>query len=247
MTNNWAEKIAVALDVPDIISARKLMDQLDETARLFKVGSQLFTSVGPIIIKEIKGRGKNLFLDLKFHDIPNTVAKAAEAVTELGVDIFNVHISGGYEMMVTAVEAVESKASEMGIIRPIVLGVTVLTSIDEPMFHNIFGTTRDLESQIIHMTELAKKAGLDGVVASPQEIKRLRKMYEDEVVILTPGVRTEKLLNDDQKRTMTPSQALSDGADYIVIGRPIYQAPDPAKAFKQILQQIEDDIKKLPS
>jgi len=243
MINNWAEKIAIAIDVPDMDSARRLMDQLDDTARLFKVGSQLFTSAGPVIIKEIKDRGKNLFLDLKFHDIPNTVAKASEVATELGVDIFNVHISGGYEMMSATAEAVDSKASEMGIIRPIVLGVTVLTSIDEPTFRNIFGTTRDLESQIIHMTELAKKAGLDGVVASPQEIKRLRKMYGDEVVILTPGVRTEKLLHDDQKRTMTPSQALSDGADYLVIGRPIYQSPDPAKAFKQILQQIERDSK----
>jgi orotidine-5'-phosphate decarboxylase len=241
MTNNWAEKIAIAIDVPDFDSARKLMDQLDDSVRLFKVGSQLFTSVGPAIIKEIKDRGKNIFLDLKFHDIPNTVAKASEVATELGVDIFNVHISGGSEMMATTAKAVKSKASELGIKKPIVLGVTVLTSIDEAMFHSVFGTTRDLASQIIHMAELAKNSGLDGVVASPQEIKILRKTFGDDFVILTPGVRAEKLLNDDQKRIMTPSQALSDGADYLVIGRPIYQSPDPAKTFAQILQQIELD------
>lgn len=243
MTNNWAEKIAIAIDVPDFDSARKLMDQLDDSARLFKVGSQLFTSVGPAIIKEIKDRGKNLFLDLKFHDIPNTVAKASESAIELGVDIFNVHISGGSEMMATTAKAVKSKASELGIKKPIVLGVTVLTSIDEAMFRSIFGTMRDLDSQIIYMAELAKNSGLDGIVASPQEIKILRKTFGDDFVILTPGVRTEKLLHDDQKRTMTPSQALSDGADYLVIGRPIYQSPDPAKTFAQILQQIELDFR----
>jgi len=239
MNINWAEKIAVALDVPDFDSAKKLLDQLQDMGKLFKVGSQLFTSVGPAIIKEIKDRGKSLFLDLKFHDIPNTVARAAEVSTELGVDIFNIHISGGAEMMKTAAEAVYSKASKLSIKKPILLGVTMLTSTDESSFQSVFSSSRDLTSQIAYMAKLAKDSGLDGVVASPQEIRLIREACGNDFAILTPGIRLEQLENDDQKRIMTPSQAFSEGADYIVIGRPIYQSPDPADTFVKILGSIK--------
>jgi len=241
MNTNWAEKIAIALDVPDLDSARVLLDQLQDSGRLFKVGSQLFTSVGPAIIKEIKDREKSLFLDLKFHDIPNTVARAAEVATELGVDIFNIHISGGAEMMKTAAEAVYSKASKLSIKKPILLGVTMLTSIDKPSFQNVFSSSRDLTPQIAYMAKLAEDSGLDGVVASPQEIKLIRETCGNDFVILTPGIRLEQLENDDQKRIMTPSQAFSEGADYIVIGRPIYQSPDPAETFSRILHHINEN------
>lgn len=238
MNMDWSEKIAVAVDVPNFDLARKLLDQLQDTAKLFKVGSQLFTSVGPAIIKEIKEREKNLFLDLKFHDIPNTVAKASEAATELGVDIFNIHVSGGAEMMKTTSEAVKIMASNLGIKKPILLGVTMLTSLDESMFFEVFSSKRDLRSQIEYMAKLAQRSGLDGVVASPQEIGMIRESCGERFVILTPGIRLEQLSGDDQKRTLTPSQAFSEGADYIVIGRPIYQSPNPAEAFLRIVNQI---------
>jgi len=242
MSNNWSEKIAIALDVANFDSARSLLDQLQETAKLFKVGSQLFTSVGPAIIKEIKERGKNLFLDLKFYDIPNTVARASESATELGANIFNIHISGGMEMMKASAQSVKLKADKLEIKKPILLGVTILTSTDESEFQSIFSSTRDLRSQISYMAKLALECGLDGVVASPQEIKMIRELCGEGFVILTPGIRLESLSGDDQKRTLTPSEAFSEGADYIVIGRPIYQSPKPADTFNKILQQIEKDI-----
>jgi orotidine-5'-phosphate decarboxylase len=239
MNTNWTKKIAIALDVPDFDSARNLLDQLQEIGELFKVGSQLFTSVGPEIIKEIKDRGKDIFLDLKFHDIPNTVARASESAVELGVNIFNIHISGGVEMMKTSAESVYSISSKLGIKKPILLGVTMLTSIDESEFQNVFSTSRKLEDQIIYMAKLAKDSGLDGVVASPKEIKQIRKACGDDFIILTPGIRLEQIKGDDQKRVMTPSEAFSEGADYIVIGRPVYQSSDPANVFSQILRSIK--------
>lgn len=243
MERNWAERIAIALDLDDFNSACQIMDKLGDSAKLYKVGPQLFTRVGPDIIKEIKNRGKNVFLDLKFHDIPNTVAKASESAVELGVDIFNIHISGGIEMMTKSASATKLKAIQLDVKKPILLGVTVLTSMDIKELQTIYDTKRDLESQIIHLAKLAKSAGLDGVVASPKEIKLIRSELGNDFVILTPGVRIEKLAGDDQKRVMTPSQAFLDGADYIVIGRPIYQSPDPADTFENILQQIKSDIK----
>ena len=242
MKKNWAERIAIALDLDDLGSACQIMDRLGDSAKLYKVGPQLFTRVGPAIIKEIKNRGKNLFLDLKFHDIPNTVAKASESAVELGVDIFNIHISGGMEMMSASAEATRSKSAKLGIKKPILLGVTVLTSMDEAELQTLYDTKRDIESQIIHLAKLANSAGLDGVVASPKEIKLIRRNLGNGFVILTPGVRTEKLEGDDQKRIMTPSQAFLDGADYIVVGRPIYQSPDPVEAFEKILRQIESEV-----
>jgi len=237
-----SNRIIVALDVATFDEARQLLDQLGEMPVAFKVGSQLFTSVGPDIIKDIKGRGKTLFLDLKFHDIPNTVARAAEAAVELGVDIFNIHIAGGMEMMRDAAEATKSKAAELGIKKPIILGVTVLTSIDESMFQRVLNTDVSIQDQIVHMAKLAQSAGLDGVVASPQEIKLIRTACGSDFVILTPGVRPEWASKDDQKRTMIPSQAVAAGADYVVIGRPIRQAPNPVDALRRIFQELEENL-----
>jgi orotidine-5'-phosphate decarboxylase len=236
------ERTIIALDVPTFDEATDLMDKLGDRARSLKVGSQLFTSVGPDIIREIKRRGKKLFLDLKFHDIPNTVARASEAATELGVDIFNVHVSGGLEMMRGAAQATKAKASELGIEKPIVLGVTILTSIDEPMFQNVLGSCNSLKDQIVHMAKLAQQAGMDGVVASPQEIRLIREACGEDFVVLTPGVRPEWASSDDQKRTMTPVEAFKAGADYVVIGRPIYRAPEPADVLERILKQLEGNL-----
>lgn len=235
-------KVIVALDVPTLDEARDLMEQLGDSARIFKVGSQLFTSVGPDIIREIKGRSKKLFLDLKFHDIPNTVARASEAATELGVDMFNVHISGGLEMMRAAAEATKSKASELGIQKPVLLGVTILTSIDGLTFQRDFTSSNSLQEQIVYMARLAQRAGLDGVVASPQEIQLIRNACGSNFAVVTPGVRPEWAARDDQKRTMTPAQALAAGATYVVIGRPIHRSPEPANALARILQQLEGNF-----
>ena len=233
-----SHKIIVALDVATFDEARQLMEQLGDRPIAFKVGSQLFTSVGPDIIREIKGKSKRLFLDLKFHDIPNTVARASEAATELGVDMFNVHASGGLEMMRAAAEATKSKAGELGVEKPIVLGVTILTSIDDFTFRRDFSSGNSLQEQIVYMAKLAQRAGLDGVVASPQEIQLIRTACGDDFVIVTPGVRPEWASSDDQKRTMTPIQALAAGATYVVIGRPIRQSPEPADALARILQRL---------
>jgi len=240
------ERIIVALDVPTFDKARELMDQLGDSGRSLKVGSQLFTSVGPDIVREVKGRNKRLFLDLKFHDIPNTVARAAEVAVELGVDMFNIHISGGLTMMRAAAEATKLRASELGIEKPVVLGVTILTSIDAPTLREVFGSGVSLQEQIVHMARLAQRAGLDGVVASPKEIEPIRIACGDDFVIVTPGVRPEWASQDDQKRTMTPAEALAAGADYVVIGRPIRQSPDPANALERIVQEV-GDIFQMPS
>jgi len=241
-----SDRVIIALDVATFDEARQLMEQLSNKAGMFKVGSQLFTSVGPDIIREIKGKGKRLFLDLKFHDIPNTVARASEVATELGVDMFNVHVSGGLEMMRAAAEATKSKASELGIEKPIILGVTILTSIDALTFQQDFASSNSLQEQIVYMARLAQRAGLDGVVASPQEIQFIRIACGNDFVVVTPGVRPEWAAQDDQKRTMTPAEALAAGANYVVIGRPIYQSPEPANALKRVLQQLEDGFQ-IPS
>ena len=242
MLDKIEDRIIIALDVPTFAAANDLMDKLGDRAKSLKVGSQLFTSVGPDIIREIKRRGKKLFLDLKFHDIPNTVARASEAAAELGVDIFNVHISGGVEMMRDAAQATRAKASELGIEKPIVLGVTILTSIDETMFQRVLVSGNSLKDQIVHMAKLAQKAGLDGVVASPQEIQLIREACGEDFVVLTPGVRPEWASSDDQKRTMTPVEAFKAGANYVVIGRPVYRAPEPADALERILRRLEEKL-----
>lgn len=240
--NELSDKVIVALDVATFDEAFALLGQLSDGATWFKVGNQLFTSVGPDIVREIKGRGKKLFLDLKFHDIPNTVARASEAATELGVDMFNIHVSGGMKMMRDAAEAVKSKAFELGIEKPIVLGVTILTSIDAPTLEEIFGSVKSLQEQIVYMAKLAQSAGLDGVVASPQEIRPIRKACGDDFVIVTPGVRPKWASVDDQKRIMTPSEAVRAGVSHMVIGRPIRQASEPAKALERILQELAESL-----
>jgi orotidine-5'-phosphate decarboxylase len=156
--------------------------------------------------------------------------------------MFNIHISGGLEMMRTAAEATQSRASGLGVGKPTMLGVTILTSIDASTLQDVFGSAKSLQEQIVHMAELAQSAGLDGVVASPQEIESIRSACEDGFVIVTPGVRPEWSSRDDQKRTMTPAEALSAGADYVVIGRPIRQAPNPAEALAQILHELEGKL-----
>ena len=233
-------KLIVALDVEDLAAANRLVTTLSDEVKWFKIGKQLFTAVGPISVKLLHEAKRNIFLDLKFHDIPNTVAGAVASGTKLGANMINMHASGGLEMMRAAAEAAEKQASKLGIPKPILLGVTVLTSVNEANFQCDFGTQRKLEDQVAYLAELSQEAGLDGVVASPLEIELIRKVCGDDFVILTPGVRPAWAASNDQQRVMTPAEAIDAGADYIVVGRPITAADNPRDAARAILEEIDN-------
>jgi orotidine-5'-phosphate decarboxylase len=236
MTN---DKLIVALDVDSIARARQLISELREHVAMFKVGSQLFTAAGPEIVREIVRSGSRVFLDLKFHDIPNTVAAAGVEATQLGVSIFNVHAAGGVEMMQRTADAVSRVAESEGLLRPAVIAVTVLTSADAKTLETT-GVAADPKAQVLRLAALAAKSGMDGVVASPHEVTPIRAaVSRPEFLIVTPGVRTGGTSQDDQKRVMSPAEAIRAGADYLVVGRPIAAADDPIAATKAIIAEIE--------
>ncbi len=235
------ERLVLALDVDDFKKAEELVEKLCDYVGVFKVGSQLFTAEGAKIVNMINERGGKVFLDLKFHDIPNTVARAAEVATKLGVYIFDIHTSGGYEMMRAATEASQKISLALGSEKPLILGVTLLTSINQEILEKDLGIKRKLEEQVVHLAKLAKAAGLDGVVASSREIKGIRKVCGEDFIILTPGIRPAGKSSDDQKRIMTPREAIKLGADFLVIGRPIRDASNPVKAAKEILKEMEEN------
>jgi orotidine-5'-phosphate decarboxylase len=229
----------MALDVDDAEEALGLVDELRDHVGMFKVGHQLFTAYGPDIVRRITSRGGRVFLDLKYHDIPNTVAKAATEAVKLGVSIFNMHALGGFDMMKAASESARSAAARMQVPAPVMLAVTVLTSMDETNLRRELKISRSLPRTVSHLAQLARRAGLDGVVASPQEIRLLRRAIREAFVILTPGVRPAWAGKDDQKRVMTPGEAIEAGADYIVIGRPVLKAQDRQDAVKRIIEEVE--------
>ena len=231
-------QLIVALDVENLATANRLVTTLSDDVKWFKIGKQLFTAVGPASVKLLHEANKNIFLDLKFHDIPNTVAGAVASATKIGANIINMHASGGLEMMRAAGEAAEKQASELSIPKPTLLGVTILTSVDEANFQRDFGTQRKLKNQVAYLAELSQKAGLDGVVASPLEIELIRKVCGNDFVIVTPGVRPAWAASNDQQRVMTPGEAINAGADYIVVGRPITAADNIREAARTILQEI---------
>ena len=235
------ERLVLALDVDNFKKAEELVSKLNNYVGVFKIGSQLFTAEGAKVVNMVNERGGKVFLDLKFHDIPNTVARAAEIATKSGVYIFNVHTSGGYEMMKAAAEATKKTSLALGINKPLILGVTLLTSINQEILEKEIGIKKRLEEQVVHLAKLAKAAGLDGVVASPREIREIRKACGENFVILTPGIRPAGKSSDDQKRIMTPREAIKLGADFLVIGRPIRNAFNPVEAAKEILKEMEGD------
>lgn len=231
------DRVVVALDVADRDSALRLVEQLSGMVGMFKIGSQLFTAEGPGLVREIVEAGERVFLDLKFHDIPNTVAGASRSAARLGVSIFNVHALGGAEMMHAATRAVADR-DILWITRPAVLGVTVLTSMDEENLADI-GIRYDVNAEVVRLAALARDAGLDGVVASPKEIGLIREYVAREgFIILTPGIRPAWSESNDQKRIATPLAAIRDGADFIVIGRAITDSPHPRAAAERILEEI---------
>lgn len=232
------KSILVALDVDDENKALTLVAQLKEQVAGFKIGSQLFCAQGPSIVKKVRSLGGEVFLDLKFHDIPNTVALAAREAAKLGVFIFNLHASGGTAMMKAAKEAAQEEAAKRGFRPPMVLAVTLLTSLDQEAFQKIFKNQRPLQEQVVHLASLAKEAGLEGVVASPQETVVIRKTLGKDFKIVTPGIRPAGFEVGDQARIMTPRGAKEAGADYLVIGRPIVAAQDPLEASRKIRQEL---------
>ncbi len=231
------EKIIFALDVEHFTEAQQWVNRLKGHVGMFKVGKQLFTHAGPKVIDMIRQKGQKAFLDLKFHDIPNTVAKAGEEATKLEVTMFNLHALGGFEMMKKAVEASRAVAKTLGIPRPLVLAVTILTSMDEESIKQV-GVQGPIPEEVGRLASLSMKAGVDGVIASPQEIGIIRKQCGEKFLIVTPGIRLPSDKSDDQKRTLSPKEAISAGANFLVIGRPIKEAKDPLEA----IQRIVDDI-----
>ena len=232
------DRLIVALDVDSLAQAERLAERLDGLVRRFKIGSQLFTAGGPAVVEAIQKRGAEVFLDLKFHDIPNTVAAAAREAARLGVFMFNVHASGGLAMMKAAADGAAAAAVELSVRRPLAIAVTVLTSLDRAALHRELGVTSSVEGHVLHLSELARKAGLDGTVASPVEIAAIRRSLGAAWVIVTPGVRPAGSAADDQSRVATPGAAARAGAHYLVVGRPITGAPDPAAAAAAILEEI---------
>ena len=236
------EKLIVSLDMTDITEIRSLVEKLGARVLYYKIGAVPFTFFGPEIITYLKAKEKKIMLDLKYHDIPNTVARACEGALKMGVDLITVHASGGFSMLEEAVKAILTGASGASE-KPKLLGITVLTSIDEAYFKDLFGNVqRTLAEQVIFLAQLARSAGLDGVVASPREIVPIRQCCGDDFLIVTPGIRPAQkdVMQDDQARTMTPAQAIKAGADYIVVGRPIVKAEDPVAAAEAILKEIDD-------
>ena len=233
-------KLIVALDFDNLNAANQLITTLSDNVKWFKIGKQLFTATGPASVKLVRDANKEIFLDLKFHDIPNTVAGAVASATMIGANMINMHASGGFEMMHAAREAAEEKSTKLGIPKPTLLGVTVLTSIDEASLQRDFGTQRKLKDGVANLAELSQKAGLDGVVASPLEIELIRAGCGDDFLIVTPGVRPAQARSNDQRRIMTPTEAIAAGADYIVVGRPITASDDPCEAAGTILQEIKE-------
>ncbi len=233
---NLAKKIIVALDVDTEEEALRLTEQLPES-EVFKVGLNLFTAKGPSLFEKLQSQNKKVFLDLKLHDIPNTVAGAVRVGTRHGVYMMTLHTSGGKEMMERAVSAAAEEATKLGTERPLLVGVTVLTSLKAEHLRTI-GIESDTEEQVLKLAGLAQEAGLDGVVCSPQEIELVKGECGLEFLVVAPGIRPAWAAAQDQKRILTPAQAVRKGADYIVIGRPIIKDPNPRNAFQKILEEL---------
>ena len=226
MKNN---SLILALDVGDLKTAKKFVEKLKDYIDIFKIGSILFTREGPAVIRMIKRLRKKVFLDLKYHDIPNTVGMAVKSARELGIDMLTIHTSGGFEMMQ---EAVRNKG------KMFLFGVTVLTSIDKKILKFQLGVDRDVKKQVVMLAKMAKMAGLDGVVASGNEIEQIRRACGRNFLILVPGVRPLCEAHGDQKRVVAPSDALRRGANFIVVGRPILKASDPVKITESIIKEM---------
>ncbi len=233
------DRLIVALDVPNAALARQIVKSLGETVTTFKIGKQLFTAEGPQLVRDIVASGRKVFLDLKYHDIPNTVAEAVRSAAGLGVTMLDVHASGGSKMMKAAVEAAAQSPT-----KPLVLAVTVLTSLSDADMQEI-GVSGNAIGQVMRLAALARDAGCGGVVASAREAKEIRREMGEGFAIVTPGVRPAGADIGDQSRVLTPADAIAAGATYLVVGRPILQAKDPVAAAQGIVAEIEAALQQL--
>jgi orotidine-5'-phosphate decarboxylase len=230
-------RLIVGLDVETIAAAEEAIDRLGEAVRFYKVGKQLFVHGGPDVIRMVHAHGAEVFLDLKFHDIPNTVGAAGVEAARLGVRLFNVHASGGLAMMERTVAEVDRACRAERLRRPQIVAVTVLTSLDDADLRRV-GVERSVAAQAVALARLAKRAGLDGVVASPREIARIRRACGPDFLVVTPGVRPAGADLHDQKRVFTPGAAIAAGADYLVVARPVLAAADPVAAANDIVTDM---------
>lgn len=237
MIEEARKRLVFALDVETLEEACRWVESLKEQVGLFKVGKQLFTRCGPEVVRVIQQSGGEVFLDLKYHDIPNTVAKAGIEAARLGVKIFNVHALGGFEMMKRTVDEIDQLYPQGSAERPILLAVTILTSSTDETLQRI-GLERPVREMVPRLAQLAQQAGMDGVVASPQEVPLVRNVCGADFLTLTPGVRPDFASLDDQKRVMTPAEAIAAGSDYLVVGRPIAHAEQPQEAARLILNEM---------
>lgn len=235
------DRLIVALDVDSFDKMKALVDELGDLISYYKVGMELYYSAGSDTIRYLKEHGKKVFLDLKLHDIPNTVGHSVASVTRLGVNLITIHAAGGRAMMQAASRYAKITADELGVERPKILAVTVLTSFDDQGWQEVGGHL-PIQEHVLELAALAKSSGVDGVVASPKEAGSIREMAgKDDFLIVTPGIRPSFAQTDDQKRIATPSQAFKDGSSMLVIGRPITQAIDPCAAARLILKEIKEN------
>ena len=241
INNEIRKKLVLALDVEDIEVAKKLVDELSLYIGTFKVGLQLFCGYGLEIVNYIKEKNSDFFLDVKLHDIPNTVEKASYNVIKNGANFFNVHATGGIEMMKAAKKGAMEAAEKYGKKKPLVLAVTVLTSINQETLTNELSNNKNVEDFVIQLAKNAKLAGLDGVVASAKELKAIKREVGDDFIVLTPGIRPAWSATNDQQRIATPSSAINDGADFIVLGRAVTSAEDKIEAMKKIYKEIQGE------
>jgi orotidine-5'-phosphate decarboxylase len=241
--NDAKSRLIFALDIGDSYEeALSWVGRLKDHVGMFKVGKEAFTLYGPRIVEAIQAEGGRVFLDLKFHDIPNTVARASEGAVKLGVGMFNLHASGGLKMMTEAVSAVRKVSNQLDRPRPILLAVTILTSLNDEDLAMV-GFRQGTEEMVVLLAALASKAGIDGVVCSPKDITAVRRACGDDFLIVTPGVRgAAPVSGDDQKRTLSPREAMALGADYLVVGRPIRMAADPVREADAIVEAIADGL-----
>jgi len=230
-------RVIVALDVNSVEEVRALVSKVGPNIKTFKVGMRLFTKYGPALVRELKENGYNIFLDLKYHDIPNTVETACFEAALLGVDMLTIHACGGKEMCRAAVKGAKEGAAKSGNKVPTILAVTVLTSMNEAALKEV-GVNNAVELQVLNLATMAINEGVSGIVCSPLEVKKLKSEIKNKFVAVIPGIRLPEGNTNDQKRVASPDAAIKDGADYLVIGRPVYGAPDPVQALKQIYDLI---------
>lgn len=233
------DRIILALDVDTEAQALGFVGQLKDYVGAFKIGMQLYNSTGPDIVKKMNELGGKIFVDLKFHDIPNTVAATSRVMARLGCYMFNVHAAGGREMMKQAALAVKKETDVLGVIPPKIIAVTVLTSLSQEELNNEVRVPMSVEKLVVEWAMMAKESGLDGVVASPKEVTAIRQACGPDFMIVTPGVRPDWADSQDQKRVTTPREAVDLGSDYLVIGRPITGAKDPVEASNKIISELE--------